>query len=384
MPAIKNFPAHPTAAIVFADGQVLWGIGFGAMGQAVGELCFNTALTGYQEILSDPSYAEQIITFTFPHIGNVGANPDDHETHKPLAKGLVVREVPTAPSNWRAVQDFSAWLAQHHLIGVAGVDTRTLVAHIRQYGSPQVVIAHAPDGVFNLQELQAIAGGWAGLNGLDLAKDSCCAEPYSWNDTTWSLTDPQLKAATGAPHVVAIDYGAKHNILRHLIRSGAKVTVVPAMASAEEILALKPDGVFLSNGPGDPAATAGYAVPTIRALVKADLPIFGICLGHQLLALALGGQTRKMAYGHRGANHPVKNLLTNTVEITSQNHGFEVIAESLPLEVETTHLSLFDGTHEGMRLKGKPVFSVQYHPESSPGPHDSHYLFEQFFKSLSS
>jgi carbamoyl-phosphate synthase small subunit len=368
----------PTGLLVLADGTVLPGQGIGATGDAVGEVCFNTSMTGYQEILTDPSYAGQIITFTFPHIGNVGANGEDIETTTPAARGLVLSASISEPSSWRATQHLDAWLRSRNLVGIAGVDTRRLTRRIRDGGAPSGVIAHAPNGAFDLPALKTKAAAWPGLDGMDLALEVSCRQSYRWDETPWALGRGYGKLAVPRFHVVAVDYGAKRNILRCLANVGARVTVVPATATAEEILAHKPDGIFLANGPGDPAATGVYAVPTIRALLETQIPLFGICLGHQLLALALGGKTRKMHLGHRGANHPVKDLTTGKVEITSQNHGFAVLADSLPAGIKITHLSLFDSTVEGLALEGKPVFSVQYHPEASPGPQDSHYLFERF------
>jgi carbamoyl-phosphate synthase small subunit len=370
----------PTGALVLQDGTVLWGRGFGAAGRSVGEVCFNTSLTGYQEIMTDPSYAGQIITFTFPHIGNTGTNPEDIETKTPAARGLIVKTDVTEPSNWRSVQNFDAWLKAWNLIGLAGIDTRRLTRLIRDTGAPTGVIVHNPAGITDADIAEATkeAKAWPGLEGMDLAKDVTTQQTYRWTQSTWSLGAGYAEQDSPDHHVVAIDYGAKQNILRCLAATGARVTVVPASATAEEILALNPDGVFLSNGPGDPAATGLYAVPTIQGLLAKNLPIFGICLGHQLLALALGGKTEKMPLGHRGANHPVKDLETGKVEITSQNHGFMVLPESLPEGSIVTHVSLFDGSNEGFRLKDRPVFSVQYHPEASPGPSDSHYLFERF------
>ncbi|MGH6940011.1 glutamine-hydrolyzing carbamoyl-phosphate synthase small subunit [Hypericibacter sp.] len=367
-----------TAVLALADGQLIWGHGIGAIGKAVGEVCFNTSLTGYQEILTDPSYAGQIITFTFPHIGNVGTNLEDIETITPAARGLILRADITEPSNWRATQHLDGWLKARNLIGIAGIDTRQLTRRIRDAGAPSGVVCHAPDKKFDEAALIAEAKAWPGLDGMDLAIEVSCRQSYGWDETRWTLEDGYGQQANPRFHVVAVDYGAKRNILRCLASIGAKVTVVPATATAEDILRHKPDGIFLSNGPGDPAATGEYAVPVIRNLLETEIPLFGICLGHQLLALALGGKTRKMAIGHRGANHPVKDLATGKVEITSQNHGFCVLPESLPAGVEVSHVSLFDGSNEGLRLKDKPVFSVQYHPEASPGPQDSHYLFKRF------
>jgi carbamoyl-phosphate synthase small subunit len=382
-PAPKDKPAGATGVLVLSDGTVLWGHGLGATGSAVGEVCFNTAMTGYEETLTDPSYAGQIITFTFPHIGNVGANATDIEARKPAARGLILRAAITAPSNWRAEQPLETWLKKNHLVGLAGIDTRALTARIRDRGAPNGVIAHAPDGKFDLDKLRKQAAAWPGLEGMDLAKEVTCEKAYEWKEGVWSLEGEAENSAHSLQplasfHVVAVDYGAKLNILRCLVDAGCRVTVVPATATADDILRHKPDGVFLSNGPGDPAATGEYAVPAIKAVLERGIPLFGICLGHQLLALALGGKTRKMKLGHRGANQPVKDLLTGKVEITSQNHGFEVLEDSLPASAEVTHVSLFDGTNEGLRLKDKPAFSVQYHPEASPGPHDSHYLFKRF------
>jgi carbamoyl-phosphate synthase small subunit len=367
-----------TAVLALADGTLFWGRGVGAAGRAVGEVCFNTSQTGYQEIMTDPSYAGQIITFTFPHIGNVGANPEDIETMTPAARGCVVSADITEPANWRAAQHFDGWLTSHGLVGMCGVDTRRLTRRIRDGGAPSGVIAHAPDGVFDTAALVAEAAAWPGLEGMDLAKDVTCRQTYGWDETRWELGAGFGRQAAPRFHVVAVDYGAKRNILRCLAATGCRVTVVPATATTEDIMRHKPDGVFLSNGPGDPAATGEYAVPVIRDLIHVGLPVFGICLGHQMLALALGGRTEKMARGHRGANHPVKDLATGKVEITSQNHGFCVVPESLPADVEVTHVSLFDGSNEGFRLQNRPVFSVQYHPEASPGPQDSHYLFQRF------
>lgn len=365
--------------LVLADGTVFEGYGLGATGDAVGEVCFNTSMTGYQEILTDPSYAGQIIAFTFPHIGNVGTNEEDIEAAKPAARGLVLRANITSPSNWRATQNLQNWLTKHNLIGLSGIDTRALTRRIRDGGAPNGVIAHAPDGKFDLEALRRKAKDWPGLDGMDLALEVTCNAPHEWSESPWRVL-PQKQRF----HVVAIDYGAKRNILRCLAQVGCRVTVVPAQTKAEDIFALNPDGVFLSNGPGDPAATGIYAVPVIRAILDRGIPLFGICLGHQMLGLALGGKTTKMPRGHRGANHPVKDLQTGRVEITSQNHGFCVMPETLPPAAEVTHVSLFDGSNEGLRLKDKPAFSVQYHPEASPGPHDSHYLFQRFAQMMES
>jgi carbamoyl-phosphate synthase small subunit len=378
MPPIAG-PAGATAALVLADGTVFWGKGIGATGTVVGEVCFNTAMTGYQEILTDPSYAGQIITFTFPHIGNVGANLADVETTTPAARGLVIRADITEPANYRATRHLDDWLKSVGLVGIAGVDTRQLTRRIRDLGAPNGAIRHAADGTIEVGRLKAEAAAWPGLEGMDLALEVSCRQTYKWDETAWHFQpDGYGKLEQPRYHVVAVDYGAKRNILRCLAQSGCRVTVVPANSSAEDILRHRPDGVFLSNGPGDPAATSSYAVPVIQELLRQEMPIFGICLGHQMLALALGGRTRKMDRGHRGANHPVKDLATGKVEITSQNHGFVVLPESLPAEAEVSHVSLFDGSNEGFKLKSRPVFSVQYHPEASPGPMDSHYLFQRF------
>jgi len=371
-------PEETTAALVLGDGTVFWARGVGAVGQAVGEVCFNTSLTGYQEIMTDPSYAGQIITFTFPHIGNVGTNDEDIETITPSARGCVLRADITEPANWRAVRRYDDWLKSHNLVGIAGVDTRRLTRRIRDLGAPHATICHAPDGKFDIAAMQQVASSWPGLGGMDLAKSVSCRQSYTWDETAWALGEGYGRQTDPKFHVVAVDFGAKRNILRDLAHLGCKVTVVPANATAEDVLGHKPDGVFLSNGPGDPAATGEYAVPMIKSVLETGTPIFGICLGHQMLALALGAKTEKMHHGHRGANHPVKDLETGKVEITSQNHGFVVVADSLPDNVDMTHISLFDGTLEGIALRDKPVFSVQHHPEASPGPQDSHYLFERF------
>ncbi len=370
----------PTACLALADGTLFYGRGFGATGTRVAELCFNTAMTGYQEIMTDPSYAGQIVTFTFPHIGNTGVTPEDDETADPVAEGMVVKWDPTEPSNWRATGELEAWLEKTGRIGIGGLDTRRLTRAIRQQGAPHVAMAHDPDGNFDLEALVAAARGFSGLEGLDLAKDVTCAQSYKWDEMRWAWPDgyPKRDPNIPAPKVVAIDYGAKRNILRCLASVGCDVTVMPASTTAEEVLAQNPDGVFLSNGPGDPAATGAYAVPMIQGVLAADLPVFGICLGHQMLALALGAKTVKMNHGHHGANHPVKDLTTGKVEITSMNHGFTVDSQTLPAGVSETHVSLFDGSNCGIAVDGKPIFSVQYHPEASPGPQDSFYLFERF------
>ena len=381
--ASDEVPPGATAALVLADGTVFWGRGFGASSQAgspvsVGEICFNTGMTGYQETLTDPSYAGQIITFTFPHIGNVGTNHADMEAVSVAARGLVVKQDITEPSNWRSVQHLDAWLHARFISGIAGVDTRALTVRIRDGGPPSGVLAFPDDGKFDLEALRAQARAWPGLEGMDLAKEVTCRQSYAWNETQWSWPDGAGRQDAPRHHVVAVDYGAKQNILRCLASAGFQVTVVPATSTAEDILRHKPDGVFLSNGPGDPAATGVYAVPAIRGVLDAGVPLFGICLGHQLLALALGARTFKLQRGHRGANQPVKDLTTGKVEITSQNHGFAVDADSLPATVTATHVSLFDGSNEGLACSDRPAFSVQYHPEASPGPSDSHYLFGRF------
>jgi carbamoyl-phosphate synthase small subunit len=370
---------RPTACLALADGTVFYGQGFGATGQTTAELCFNTAMTGYQEIMTDPSYAGQIVTFTFPHIGNTGTTDEDDETADPVAEGMVVKWDPTAPSNWRATSDLTSWLLKRGRIGMGGIDTRRLTRAIRQQGAPHVALAHDPEGRFDIGALVAAARAFRGLVGLDLAKDVTCAQSYRWDEMRWAW--PQGYARQTAPkhRVVAIDYGAKRNILRCLASSGCDVTVLPATATADDVLALNPDGLFLSNGPGDPAATGAYAVPMIQGVLdRSDMPLFGICLGHQMLALALGARTIKMNHGHHGANHPVKDLETGKVEITSMNHGFTVDSQTLPAGVKETHVSLFDGSNCGIRMSDRPVFSVQYHPEASPGPQDSYYLFERF------
>ncbi|MDQ7069957.1 MAG: glutamine-hydrolyzing carbamoyl-phosphate synthase small subunit [Rhodobacterales bacterium] len=375
--------SHPTACLALADGTVFYGRGFGATGVTVAELCFNTAMTGYQEIMTDPSYAGQIVTFTFPHIGNTGVTPEDDETANPVAEGMVVKWDPTTPSSWRATQDLASWLAARGRIAIGGIDTRRLTRAIRQQGAPHAALAHDPHGNFDVEALVSKARAFAGLEGMDLAKDVTCAQSYRWDEMRWAWPDGYTRQTNPRFKVVAVDYGAKRNILRCLASAGCDVTVLPATATAQEVLAHNPDGVFLSNGPGDPAATGVYAVPMIREILdQKDLPVFGICLGHQMLALALGAQTIKMNHGHHGANHPVKDQETGKVEITSMNHGFAVDSQTLPKGVSETHISLFDGSNCGIRVAGRPVFSVQYHPEASPGPQDSFYLFERFTKSM--
>ena len=376
-PAAK--PAGATACIFFGDGRVAWGRGFGAEGSAVGELCFHTAMTGYQEVMTDPSFARQVVAFTFPHIGNVGANDEDFEADDPHALGCIVREDVSAPSNYRATSGFAEWMAAHGRIGIAGLDTRALTRLVRREGPPTIAIAHSASGAFDLDALREQARAWPGLEGMDLAKEVSREQLENWSGGRHSLDllQPVLVGEAG-PHVVAIDYGAKRNIFRSLVEAGARVTILPASASFDQIMAHAPDGIFLSNGPGDPAATGAYAVPVIRQLLETKLPLFGICLGHQLLALAVGGRTAKMFQGHRGANHPVKRIADGRVEITSMNHGFAVEREGLPANVRETHVSLFDGSNCGLELTDRPAFSVQYHPEASPGPMDSFYLFEKF------
>jgi carbamoyl-phosphate synthase small subunit len=373
-------PDGATGVVVFADGRIAWGQGFGAEGEAVGELCFNTAMTGYQEVMTDPSYAKQVVAFTFPHIGNVGANAEDVEAADPHALGCIVREAVTGPSSFRSETDLPTWMRDNGRIGIAGQDTRALTRLVRREGPPTIVIAHRADGQFDIPALRQMAANWPGLEGMDLAKEVSREQLEAWSDGKWELgagyriggDDPKR------PHVVAIDYGAKRNIFRNLVEAGAKVTILPATASFDEAMGHEPDGFFLSNGPGDPAATGEYAIPVIRQMLDSEKPLFGICLGHQLLALAVGGKTAKMFQGHRGANHPVKRLEDGRVEITSMNHGFAVERDGLPNNVRETHVSLFDGSNCGIELTDRPAFSVQYHPEASPGPQDSFYLFERF------
>lgn len=373
----------PTACLALADGTLFYGRGFGATGTTTAELCFNTSMTGYQEVMTDPSYAGQIVTFTFPHIGNTGTTPEDDETPSPFAEGMVVRWDPTEPSNWRATGDLPDWLSRHGKIGIGGVDTRRLTRAIRRLGAPHVALAHDPEGQFDIEALVAQARGFEGLAGRDLARDVTTAQSYRWDEMRWAWPDGFRRRETPGRRVVAIDYGAKRNILRSLASTGCDVTVLPAGATAEDILALEPEGLFLSNGPGDPAATGSYAVPMIQGvLAQSTMPVFGICLGHQLLALALGGSTVKMNHGHHGANHPVKDVETGKVEITAMNHGFTVDSQSLPKGVIETHVSLFDGSNCGLRMAERPVWSVQHHPEASPGPQDSFYLFERFAKAM--
>ncbi len=382
MPA-PAVPPKPTACLALADGTLFYGTGFGATGETVAELCFNTAMTGYQEIMTDPSYAGQVVTFTFPHVGNVGTTAEDDEAAEPLAAGMVVRWLPTEPSSWRARERLGNWLAGRGRIGIGGVDTRRLTRAIRRQGAPHVALAHDPEGNFDIEALVAKARAFNGLEGMDLAREVSCTQSYRWDEMRWAWPDGYPKRTAPGHRVVALDYGAKRNILRCLASAGCDVTVLPATATAEEVLAHDPAGVFLSNGPGDPAATGEYAVPMIRHLLeRTELPIFGICLGHQMLALALGARTVKMNHGHHGANHPVKDLRSGKVEITSMNHGFTVDSQSLPEGVEETHVSLFDGSNCGIALRDRPVFSVQYHPEASPGPQDSYYLFETFVEAI--
>jgi len=375
----KKNPQINTGILVLENKKVFKGIGVGYQSEATGEICFNTSLTGYQEIISDPSYAGQIINFTFPHIGNVGTNKEDYESDRIWTKGVVFNSEITSPSNYRSFLHLDAWLKKNKIVGITGLDTRSLTNFIRDKGAPKGTIAHSKTGKFNISKLTNSTIKWSGLKNLDLAEKVSTSKDYIWKGLkTWKKKTGYKKNSKTFFHVVAIDYGIKKNILRYFSDFNCKVTVVSCKTSAEKILALKPNGIFLSNGPGDPAATGKYAIKIINDLIKKNLPVFGICLGHQLLALALGAKTRKMKLGHRGANHPVKNLVHDNVEITSQNHGFEIVRESLPKNIEVTHKSLFDNCIEGIRLKNKPIFSVQYHPESNPGPQDSVYLFQEF------
>ena len=372
------FGARKTGVLVLADGTAFEGFAFGAATEAVGEVCFNTAMTGYQEILADPSYAGQIVAFTFPHIGIVGANEEDIESITPAVRGVVVRAHAETPSNYRAVMTLDRWLKRHNIPGLSGIDTRKLTARIRESGMPHGVVAHHPEGRFDVGALQRQAKSFPGLEGLDLAKEVSCRQMFTWNETPWRWNLGYGRQDNPSWRAVVVDYGVKRNILRLLAGSGADISVVPAQSTAADVMRHKPHGVLLSNGPGDPAATGTYAIPMIRGLIDAGVPVFGICLGHQMLGLALGGHTRKMAQGHHGANHPVKDLETGKVEIVSMNHGFTVDRETLPRGVKETHVSLFDGTNCGIRVEDRPIFSVQYHPEASPGPMDSHYLFDRF------
>ena len=374
---------NPNAILVLQNGKFFKGTGLGYEGVATGEVCFNTSITGYQEIISDPSYADQIINFTFPHIGNVGANKEDHESDKIWTKGVIINSEITNPSNYRSLKHLDLWLKKNKIVGITGIDTRSLTNIIRDKGAPKGTISNNSKTKINIKKILIKTQKWSGLNNLDLAKVVTTKKNYIWNGyKTWKKDQGFIKNKKKLKHVVAIDYGIKKNILRYFSDFNCKVTVVPCKTSSDEILNLKPDGIFLSNGPGDPAATGIYAIPIIKHLIKKNIPIFGICLGHQLLALSLGAKTRKMNLGHRGANHPVKNLLKGNVEITSQNHGFEVVKKSLPNNVIVTHQSLFDNSIEGIQLKNKPIFSVQYHPESNPGPQDSVYLFRKFINSM--
>tara|TARA_Y100000996_G_scaffold13519_1_gene10527 strand:+ start:3588 stop:4784 length:1197 start_codon:yes stop_codon:yes gene_type:complete len=372
-----------TGILVLENSSVFKGIGIGYQGKATGEVCFNTSLTGYQEIISDPSYAGQIINFTFPHIGNVGTNVEDHESDKIWTKGVIFNSEITSPSNYRSFKNLDAWLKINKIVGITGLDTRSLTSFIRDRGAPKGTIAHSKNSKFNISKLANATTKWSGLKNLDLADEVSTKKKYVWKGfKTWKKGEGFKKNKISSFHVIAIDYGIKKNILRYFSDFNCKVTIVPCRTPAEKIISLKPNGIFLSNGPGDPAATGKYAISIIKKLIQEKLPLFGICLGHQILALALGGKTKKMKLGHRGANHPVKNLIHNNVEITSQNHGFEVVEENLPDNIQITHKSLFDNSIEGIRLKNKPVFSVQYHPESNPGPQDSVYLFEEFINCM--
>ena len=380
--APKSQPDGATGVLVLADGTILWGIGYGASGAGVGEVCFNTAMTGYQEILTDPSYAAQIICFTFPHIGNVGTNLEDVETTTPAARAIIVKAPITEPSNYRNAQHLDIWLKRHNIPGLSGIDTRALTRLIREKGMPNGVIAHDPTGTFDIDALKREAKAWPGLEGMDLAKDVTARQPWTLDEKKWTWAKGHQPLKDHRFNVVVVDYGVKRNILRSLASIGAKVTVVPADTTYDAIMRLKPDGVVLSNGPGDPAATGAYAGPVIKKIADSGTPLFGICLGHQMLALALGAKTKKMHQGHHGANHPVKDMTTGKVEIVSMNHGFTVDTATLPKNVKETHVSLFDGTNCGLAVEGRPIFSVQYHPEASPGPHDSQYLFDRFAKAM--
>ena len=371
-------PADSNAALILASGEVFWGQGAGFPGAVTGEVCFNTSLTGYQEILTDPSYAGQLITFTFPHIGNVGTTPEDMEAVGPAARGCVLSASITNAANWRAAQNLDSWLKKHSISAITGIDTRRLTRLIRDGGAPNGTLVFSPNADLDVVAALTSAKAWPGLTGMDLAKEVTTQHTYTWDETEWTLNSGFGRQEEAKYHVVAVDFGAKRNILRCLASLGCRITVVTANVSAEEVLAYKPDGVFLSNGPGDPEATGQYAVSMVRGILESGVPVFGICLGHQILSLALGAKTKKMFNGHRGGNQPVKDLTTGQVEITSQNHGFVVDRDSLPEGVSETHVSLFDGSNEGLRVDGKPVFSVQYHPEASPGPQDSHYLFKRF------
>ena len=379
----KKISHIPTGVLVLENKVVFKGIGIGYQGTATGEVCFNTSFTGYQEIISDPSYAGQIINFTFPHIGNVGANNDDQESDKIWTKGVIFNTEISNPSNYRALMHLDSWLKKNKIVGLMGLDTRSLTSFIRDKGAPKGTISYSDKGKFNINKLTNLSIKWSGLKGLDLAGEVTTTKKYIWSGfKTWTKKNKYLKNKKKKFKVVAIDYGIKKNILRYFSDFDCEVVIVPCTTDAENIIKMKPNGIFLSNGPGDPAATGKYAINITKKLIKADLPIFGICLGHQILALALNAKTKKMKLGHRGANHPVKNVLNNKVEITSQNHGFEIVKESLPKNIEITHTSLFDNCIEGIRLKNKPVFSIQYHPESNPGPQDSVYLFKQFVSEM--
>ena len=372
-----------TAILVLENGKFYKGFGLGHEGSATGEVCFNTSITGYQEIISDPSYAEQIINFTFPHVGNVGTNIEDHESDKVWTKGIILNTEITDPSNYRSLKHLDLWLKKNKIVGITGIDTRNLTNFIRDKGAPKGTISFLKSGEFNIKKMISVTKKWSGLKNLDLAKKVSTKKNYVWKDfKTWKKGEGFTKNIKRSLHVVAIDYGIKKNILRYFSDFNCKVTIVSCKTSANDILKLKPNGIFLSNGPGDPAATGKYAIPIIKSFIKVNLPIFGICLGHQLLGLALGAKTKKMSLGHRGANHPVKNLIKGNVEITSQNHGFEIVKKNLPKNIQITHQSLFDKSIEGIKLKSKPIFSVQYHPESNPGPQDSVYLFDEFIKSM--